>query len=311
MIPKKTVFLFVAVAAVIFTILIFSSSVRQGWFAPHETYVIEFPSGDGLNDGTPVSISGLKAGRVVSVELGENSHVIVQIRVQRKYASRIRTDSKAIVGRPFIIGEKAISLTPGSSDRPVVRPGSKLVGEEALEITDMLSGGRFGPYMATLNSLLEQMRLVIEGDGTPQSAKLFDTYKQLYRSLKAVESLAGDVGHIRKDFIQSPEMKKLVKDMSNSTDDIQQLLVQVNQAMPALVKLSTDVAGVMPDVSKTLGETVLTLQAMQRSFLLRGSVADIKKERAEHERRPASVPETSVESVVKPNHAPGSSFPPN
>ncbi|MBS1986190.1 MAG: MCE family protein [Bdellovibrionales bacterium] len=303
MIPKKTIFIFVAGALGLFGLLVIGSSLRQGWFAPHDTFSIEFPSGDGLTDGTPVSIAGLKAGRVTSVELGESNKVIVKISIQSKFADRIREDSKALVGRPFIIGEKAISITPGSPLKPRLKEGSRLPGEESMEITDMLSGGRMSPYFQTFTKLLDQLRLVIEGDGGENNANLVQVYQQAYRSLKAVERMSKEVEIMRKDFATTPEMKKLVREAAQSAGDAHDLINQMNEAMPALTKLSGDVGTMLPALSKTLGETVFTLQAMQRSFILRGAVADLKKEQAEEEkRRPASVPETSVEDVMKSQH---------
>lgn len=299
MIPRKTVFMFIFGGIAIFALLVFSSAFRQGWFAPHDEFTIEFPSGDGLNEGTPVSMSGLKAGRVTSVDLADQNRVFVKVSVQRRFATRIREDSKATVGRPFIIGEKAVSITPGSMNKPQIRAGSHIMGEESLEITDMLSGGRLGPYMATFSKLLDQIRVVIEGDGNDQT-NLIEVYKQVYRTLKSVDTVAKEITTIRKDFAVTPEMQKVVKDVSRSTGDIQKLLAQLNDVMPAMTKLSGGMADIMPDLAKTLSETTLTLQAMQKSFVLRGAVADVKEERAKaaaSERRPASVPDTKVEDV--------------
>jgi len=108
---------------------------------------------------------------------------------------------------------------------------------------------------------------------------------------------------VRRDFATSPEMRKVVKDVSTSSGELQKLFTQVNAAMPAISQLSQDLGGVMPQLSKTLGETVFTLQAMQRSFILRGAVADLKKEEKQNGGRlPASVPETTVESIFPQAH---------
>lgn len=297
MIPKKQVFLFVAAGIGIFMLLVFTSSWRQGWFAAQEQYTIEFESGEGVNAGTSVSMSGLKAGRVTSVDLAEGNHVVVKISIQRKFAQRLRHGSKAVLGRPFIIGEKAISLIPGASDEALIPPGSKIAGEESLEITDMLSGGRLSPYMNTLSKLLDQLRIVIEGDG--QTGNLVDLYKQVHKSLKSVDMVAKELTTIRRDFVVTPEMQRMVSDLSKSTAEIGLLVKNMNTAMPSLTHLSGDVAKMMPEISQTLSETTFTLQALQKSFLLRGAVADLKEERAkyEKERKPASVPSTTVESV--------------
>lgn len=281
MIDFKKLWVFIGSGAGVLVAIIAIAGFKQGWFSPSISYRARFANGDGVFVGTPVSISGLKAGSVRKVDLASDNQVEVEIRVQSKFADFIREDSKATLGRPFIIGERAISISPGSKEKPVISPGSLIVGEESLELTDLLSGGRLSPYFQTFSKLLDQIRLVIEGDGSPDNKNLLDVYRQAFKTLKALEEVLTEIRMIRKDFIFGKDTQKLIGELANSSDELSSLLVEGQKAVPNIQQLSTDVVKMMPQITKTLEETTVTLQALQRSFLLRGAAKEVRDEMAE------------------------------
>jgi phospholipid/cholesterol/gamma-HCH transport system substrate-binding protein len=286
---KKKVWLFIATAVGTFVALVVLAAHRQGWFSPHDVFFAKFENGEGLNPGTPVSMSGLRIGRVSGVELGADNDVVATLKIQRKYSGRIKEDSKATLGRPFIIGERMISVSAGQPQASPVAPGTFIRGEESLELLDLLSGGRLSPYFNTFSKLLEQMSLIVEGgqgeDGK-KTVKLMDLYKQTYSTLKTVEGFGDDMRAIRQEFATSKEMKTLVGNMSKSSDQLDNLVRQTGEALPAMTEIARQVSKTMPALNQTLAETSLTFQAMQRSFFLSGSVKDIKAEQLK--RQPAT-----------------------
>ena len=282
---RKYVYVFSAIATLFFALLVYSSATRQGWFSPTVNYSASFDTGEGVFVGTPVSMAGLKAGVVKKVELSSDNKVIVQFNLRSQFAERVRKNSKAVLGRPFIIGERAISITPGSNHEEILAPGSMLVGEESLEITDLLGGGRLSPYFQTFNTLMTQLQLVIEGDGTKDGARLIDLYKQAYITLKGLEVLSKDVSSIKRDFVMAPETQKIIRDLAASSQELKGLLVETQKALPAVTGLSQNVVELMPQLTKTLTETTFTLQALQRSFILSGGVSRLKDEMKEEEKK--------------------------
>lgn len=278
MMNHRTLIVFTFVALLAFGSLIVGAAYRQGWFASHVEYVVSFPSGEGIRVGTPVSISGLKAGQINEVDLGSDGQVVAKLKVQEKFATHFRKNTKVVLGRPFIIGERAVMVHPGPANGDLLEVGSHIVGEESLELTDLLSGGRLSPYFNTFSRLLEQLQLVIEGDGSSDTVNLVSLYRQAYTTLKSLETLSKDVGVLRKDVFASKETLALLKSLSASTENLKIVLEQSTKTMPAVTQMSQDVADVMPKLKKTLDETAFTLQAMQRSFILRGASKDLKEE---------------------------------
>ncbi len=296
----KKVYLFIFGGLIIFGGIVFAAGYRQGWFGTSNEYRVLFENGDGVFVGTPVSISGLRAGSVKGVELNNDNKVQVKISIQSKFAHHIREDSKAVLGRPFIIGERAISVTPGKADKKILAEYAYIAGEESLEITDMLSGGRMGSYFGTFSKLLEQIRIVVEGDGTKENVTLIELYKQAFVSLKSIENLSREVSGLKRDVTSvasSPEMKKIFYGVSNSTEDITQLLKETQKTLPSILKLSENLTHVMPQLSKTLSETVFTLQALQRSFILSGGVKSLRSDMKEAQEKGTPMP--SAEDYLK------------
>jgi phospholipid/cholesterol/gamma-HCH transport system substrate-binding protein len=286
---NRKIWVFIGGAIGTFLALMMLAAHRQGWFSPHDVFFAKFDNGEGLNSGTPIAMSGLRIGRVKSVELGSDNKVVAELKIQRKFASRIRQDSKATLGRPFIIGERMVSVSAGSQDAPVLNPGTYIEGEESLELLDLLSGGRLSPYFNTFSKLLEQMSLIVEGgrgeDGRA-TVKLLDLYKQTYNTMKTVEGFGDDMRAIRTEFATSREMKHLIGNMSKSSSELDTLVRQTGEALPAMTEIARQISLTMPVLNRTLEESSLTFQALQRSFLLRGSVKEIQQE--EEKRRPSS-----------------------
>lgn len=291
MIPKNWVYAFISVGLGFFALVIVGAGFRQGWFAPHETYVVHFASGDGVFVGTPVSIAGLKAGQVSKVELDESNRVTVEIRVQEKFAERMHEDAKAQLTRPFIIGERLIAIVPGSPSKPLLKPGSEMQGEQLMEITDMLSGGKLGPYFDTFSKLLDQLKVVVDGDGSANTVPLTELYRQAYKTLHAVEVAGKDLSALKTGFALSPDMQKIMRDLAKGSGSLPGVLASAENTLPQFGKLSGELTTLMPNLSKALGEMTFTLQAMQRSFVLSGGVARLKEEQEKGAQKPAATEE--------------------
>lgn len=282
---NKSLSVFVSVALLSFAVLTGGAAYRQGWFASHVEYAASFPNGEGIRVGTPVSISGLRAGQITSVELDANGKVLSTLKIQEKFSKYFKPSSRVVLGRPFIIGERAVMVHPGLVSESPLAAGALIQGEESLELTDLLSGGRLSPYFTTFSRLLEQLQLVIDGDGTSDTVNLVTLYRQAHSTLKSIEVLSKDVSVLRRDVFASKETLAMIKSLSASTENLRLILEQGTQTMPAVTQMSRDVAEIMPKLKKTLDETAFTLQAMQRSFILRGASKDLKEEM---QRLPAS-----------------------
>lgn len=111
------------VAAVV---LVFGILWLGGFKLRDERYAVSvvFPEVGGLSAGDKVTVAGLDAGEVMTLGLDEG-HVLVDVKIDPNI--RIPVDSRVSVSSYGLIGAKAVSFRPGTSDE-YLRPGAKVIG---------------------------------------------------------------------------------------------------------------------------------------------------------------------------------------
>jgi phospholipid/cholesterol/gamma-HCH transport system substrate-binding protein len=134
-------FVFVGLAAVAFLAI----RIAGGRLGSPDTQSItaRFTNANGLKKGSTVRISGVTIGDVTQVKLNpEDLAALVTMRVAADL--KLDDDTVAAVRSAGIIGEKFISLKPGSSG-VAFKPGAILVDtESAVDLEDLISRFAFG-----------------------------------------------------------------------------------------------------------------------------------------------------------------------
>jgi len=292
---KKTLWIFGLSAAVIFSVMVVGAAWRQGWFLPRADFTVRFPTANGLFVGTPVLLTGLKIGEVKAVDLEDDGRVEVVISVLEKYASQLREDATANSERTFVIGEKIIALSPGSRDKPILKPGSELAGHESMELTDILSGGHLTKYFETFHVLMDQLQSLVNV-ASAKDTDLATLYTQMHRSLKGIEDLSKDVRSMRGEVFASKDTKLLLANLSKASGNMEKVMTELSYALPKLNGMSGEFEQTLPVLSKALQESVITLQAMQKSFFLRSGVEQVRAEQKEAEEKRSPASESKSES---------------
>ncbi len=289
-------------------------AIRRGWFEPKVDLETTFKSADGIHAGTVVQMAGLRAGAVESVALKSNNEILVRFRVSQKFHQKIREGSVVRVMRPFIIGEKVLDVSVGSDAGAAVAENSTLPSEESADIMDLLNGRKIGPHLETLSEMMENLKFVAEAFLDPERSKnivkIFDEMRPLVQNMssmarettnllrkgnrndqmaKAIGNLAelsNELARVVPEFTRnSPEfvadLAKIAKNTAVLTEEMQKFVPLMSRMAPELPKASGRAL-------EALDETVVTLKALQKSFLLRGNVDEVREEEARRE--PATPP---------------------
>ncbi|HVA13362.1 MAG TPA: MlaD family protein [Stellaceae bacterium] len=116
-------FVIALLAGIVVTVL----WLAHGQVADHVTrYETYFSSvGTGLNAGSPVRVSGVQLGHVVSVALDPNDPTRVRVTIDVAVDAPIRSDSVASLEVQSLAGTTAVEITPGTKTAPpiAVQPG--------------------------------------------------------------------------------------------------------------------------------------------------------------------------------------------
>lgn len=139
--------IFVALAIIVGTIVVFSLGNRSALFSSKRTYVSVFSNVDGLRPGSPIRMSGLDVGTVGSVSFQDDGRCRVELEISEENARFITATSTATIGSKGLLGDKLVEVTPGTGD-PLPSGGT---------IPSTEGGGLFGA-LASAGQVVEEAR---------------------------------------------------------------------------------------------------------------------------------------------------------
>jgi len=89
-----------------------------GSYTGHDSYTLiaHFQNSGGLKVKSPVSIAGVRIGRVIDIHLDPETHEsVVEMQIESRY-NNLPDDSGASIYTAGLLGEQYISIDPGSSE---------------------------------------------------------------------------------------------------------------------------------------------------------------------------------------------------
>lgn len=317
---EKIAGIFVVGAALAICVFTISIGIEQGWFVKKRQFVVTVSQVEGVYPGTRVQIGGLRVGRIDSIKLQEDGRFLVFFKIFEKHSKHFTTKTEVGFIRPYIIGERILDVTPDETGE-LIADGAEVNFVEHFDILDTFNGKKIGPYMENMQALLENVRFLAEAFADRRRSEdvveIFDNMKPLIinanRATKMLEEMASQMTNKK-------NLKKVVSNLAVTTTAINTSiteLVAFTKQLPSLGEHSTEVmknlsvltlhlndlvptiqaiAPELPSASKkalrALEEALVVLKAMQKSFVLSGSVAEVREEeekrRIEEEKRSIS-----------------------
>ncbi len=157
---KVGFFVAVGVLLIMLSILIVGSG-GSGLFSDRNSYRAHFQSVDGLITGSKVVIGGLQVGNIEKVDFDFKARdILVEMNIQKKYADWIRSDAYAEIVTQGMLGDKFITIVPGSQETPPLPPGSELQTRAAKALTEYLSKG--DQLIVKLNSITSSLDTILK-----------------------------------------------------------------------------------------------------------------------------------------------------
>ncbi len=137
--------LLVTAAAIVLMVFLFFIGSEQKIFSRKNEYRVRLDSVSGLAEGNPVKISGVTVGVVKDITLPRDpkqKDVDITLMVDKKYADRIRMDSRARLKKlGLLAGDSYIDITPGSPKFDSLEPGSLIPAARQTNVDQLISSG--------------------------------------------------------------------------------------------------------------------------------------------------------------------------
>jgi phospholipid/cholesterol/gamma-HCH transport system substrate-binding protein len=249
--------LLVAASLLVLMIFVFFIGSEQKIFSRKNEYKVRLDNVTGLAEGNPVKISGVTVGVIKDITLPRDPKmrdVDIELMVDRKYADRIRTDSRARLKKlGLLAGDSYIDISPGSPKFDSVEPGSLIPAARQTNVDQLISSGEdlvdnFVQISYSLKNILGRVDrgegLIGELTSTPETKqRITDTFLTTLNKTNAilghVESGKGLVGRLVYDDVYATSLTGSIQESARSLQtlvaDVQGSLKSGQGMIPALL----------------------------------------------------------------------------
>src|SRR5438045_808300 len=204
----------VAGAFAVLMIFLFAIGSEQKIFSRKNEYRVRLDTVSGLAEGNPVKISGVTVGVVKDINLPYDpkaKDVDIMLMVDRKYAGRIRTDSRARLKKlGLLAGDSYVDISPGSPRFDELEPGAQIPAARQTNVDQLISSGEdlVDNFVQISYSLKNVLARVDRGEGllgeltsSPETKQrltdtVLTTLNKTNAILSHVESGKGEVGQL-------------------------------------------------------------------------------------------------------------------
>lgn len=208
---KVGLFVTLGVALTMFSILLLGGA--DSIFKSSNTYTTHFPTVDGLIIGAKVVIGGVTVGAISDIEFdAETKTILVEMKVDRKYAEWIRADSNAEMMTQGMLGDKFLSLSVGSPTQPLVKSGGEVMNRPSKDISQFFSKG--DQLMVSLNSIAASLDRVLKNFETGNRSDIF--FSGMSQTAKNMAQASAKLN----EGLDGADLKGAVKNLNRILDKI-------------------------------------------------------------------------------------------
>ena len=152
---KVGVFVVLGLALLVF--FMFAIGDLSTAFQPGYRLRVWFESANGITEGSPVQYAGVEVGKVQSISIirpADHPKPMVQLLVRLPTSISVRSDDEAAISTFGLLGEKYLSITPGSGQGPELGPDGQLLGQPPVSTEQI---------MERSNEVLTEFKQTLEG----------------------------------------------------------------------------------------------------------------------------------------------------
>lgn len=221
-------------------------------FARQSEYHAYFKDVKGLSIGAPVRMGGLSIGRVAGVAFDTDHKefkVHVTLLINDQFLDRVKPDSTVMIDTQGLLGDRFVSLTPGSTEQSA--PAGSQLG--SAEIAD------FGQIMVRAQAAVDNTSQITERINQSLKGLSPSTFEDIASASKSIAELALAIrkenGFAHRLIYSEAEGKKLMNSLTSASGDVAGLINELRNGKGFLHALIYSESG-----DKTVDEIYKTSQ---------------------------------------------------
>jgi phospholipid/cholesterol/gamma-HCH transport system substrate-binding protein len=156
---KVGLFVTLGVALIMIAILILGSA--ESFMQRRNHYITHMATAEGLISGAKVMMSGIHVGTIESMVFdGDHRDIAIQFTVDRKSAHWVRQDSSVEVMTQGVLGDKFLSLVPGTEASPEPKDGDEVAVHAGKDLSQFLNNG--DQLLISLNVIAADLSKIVK-----------------------------------------------------------------------------------------------------------------------------------------------------
>ncbi len=256
--------LFMGTALFLVAALIIIMGRERQIFAKQSKFYATFADVKGLSTGAPVRLGGIPIGRVAEVGFAKDLsdlRVHVTLLINDSYLDRVRPDSTVAIDTQGLLGDKFVSISPGSAVGAIA-PGSILPSTETGDFQRVLV--RAQAAVDNTAQITERLNKSLEG----LSPDTFTNIAAATQSMAEVFSaIKNEKGFINRLIYSEQDGKKLMDSVNATSRDLSAIVSEVKSGKGVLHALVYDESG-----GEAVSEVVKASRGVSRAS---SSLADV------------------------------------
>jgi len=205
---------------------------------------------EGMDNGAPVRMAGVRVGNIKEVNLqSQENKVVLSIRIDGK--TPIRKDSKFYLNTLGLMGEKYIEIDPGVSSE-FLKNGDFVAGQDTKRMEDMIRQGQ--EILGDASRIVKSISKFTDNISTKE---LEDSISDVLKNLNMLTSDVKDIA-------------------SNKKSDIETTITKLKESMVKLEKITTSLSSILAKIDKGEGAVGVLVSDKQVASDLKEIVANFK-----------------------------------
>jgi phospholipid/cholesterol/gamma-HCH transport system substrate-binding protein len=233
-------------AIFIIVFIFFIVGTNQKMFTSKYSLLMFVPGVQGLNSGAFITLSGLKVGVVGDMQFtkrNDQQGILVELKIDRKFATKITTSSIAMISTMGMLGDKYVDISLGNLSDPALAEGDFIQTSASLDLAAMASSAtaaidEFRVAMKNINAITENalngsgiLGMLIEDHSA--KANLANSLANLDRLLDRIEKGKGSLGQFARD-------TTLYSSLKNTASSLDKITAKVERGEGSLGRMVAD-----------------------------------------------------------------------
>ena len=251
--------LFLVTGILIFVVTVYYIGKNKNLFGNTFLLKSQFKNVSGLKIGNNVRFSGINIGTVKNIDFVSDSSIVVVSIIESDVQKYIKTDAFATIGSDGLMGDKVLSISPGTASNEIVTDNSFIKSSKAIELDDLMKGLKKSVDNAAniTNELVVFTKKLNNNNGV---------LSRLMTDQKFASSLTNTLSNLE---LSSSNFKTFTKKMNNKNGVLSKLVSDD--------KLGKSLDSTIINVQKASKGIIEIEAAAKNNFLLRGYFKKQKK----------------------------------